>query len=307
MWLVFNPHFDPLRAWRRAKAEAIRIIALELPALDAMSPKFHERFDLRVNLDEARKRFVNRAYNEIWTRIFLRLTERDQNSYQRQVLTAIGERVDFRTALTTQIGEGFTRNLQAIEALYEAMHEVLGRGQLLSIAVQSILGQAEVDLGVEWRDGRFWRTGAANLDAGLVNDPLRWLRQADMHNVLTPYEKGLGHLLVATQRPEVLADVITDMYEALEALAKNVTGRAGSDLSGNRELFIAKVKASAAYKKLLADYISYANEFRHAAELGTSKPTTSLPEVESFVYLTGVFIRLAISAGAAEGSAGAVS
>ena len=83
------------------------------------------------------------------------------------------------------------------------------------------------------------------------------------------------------------------MYEALEALAKIVTGR-GRDLSGNAELFIKKLRASQGYKKILKDYISYANEFRHAQQEEKKKPARSISEVESFVYLTGLFIRLAI-------------
>jgi len=85
------------------------------------------------------------------------------------------------------------------------------------------------------------------------------------------------------------------MYEAVEALAKVVTGRQGKDLSQNRELFISKVDASDAYKVLLKDYIDYANEFRHAEQEGEPKPVMTEREAESFVYLTGIFIRLAMT------------
>jgi hypothetical protein len=84
------------------------------------------------------------------------------------------------------------------------------------------------------------------------------------------------------------------MYEALEALAKIVTGRPDKDLSANRELFIKKVKASDEYKQLLKDYIDYANKFRHAVKEGESRPKLTEKEAESFIYLTGLFIRLAI-------------
>ena len=93
---------------------------------------------------------------------------------------------------------------------------------------------------------------------------------------------------------KLLFDVVTDLYESLEALAKLVTGRPDKDLSGNRELFLRKVNASDAYKSLLKDYIDYANHFRHAESPAKPKPTVSEREAESFVYLTGVFIRLAI-------------
>jgi sulfur transfer protein SufE len=85
------------------------------------------------------------------------------------------------------------------------------------------------------------------------------------------------------------------MYEALEALAKVVTGR-DKDLSANRELFLSKVKASEGYKGILKEYIEYANNFRHAPKQGQEKPNVSVNECESFVYLTGLFIRLAIRA-----------
>ena len=82
--------------------------------------------------------------------------------------------------------------------------------------------------------------------------------------------------------------------EALEALAKIVTSRPDKDLSANRELFLSKVNASDEYKQLLKGYIDYANRFRHAAREGQRRPELSPKEVESFVYLTGVFIRLAM-------------
>jgi hypothetical protein len=105
---------------------------------------------------------------------------------------------------------------------------------------------------------------------------------AIIHKLLSQYIKKDG-----------LSDVITDMYEAVEALAKKVTGR-DKDLSENRELFISKVKASDHYKVMLKDYIDYANDFRHAEREGKPKPQLSEREVESFVYLTGIFIRLAM-------------
>jgi len=66
-------------------------------------------------------------------------------------------------------------------------------------------------------------------------------------------------------------------------------------LSGNAEMFIKTVKASEYYKELLKDYISYANQFRHVVRHAGARPILTIPEVESFIYLTGLFIRLAIN------------
>jgi len=131
------------------------------------------------------------------------------------------------------------------------------------------------------------------LDEKLVNEELQWLSTQGYESVLGPFKRGLDHFLHSEQRPELLSDVITDMYEALEALAKIATGN-DRELSGNRELFISNVKASQEYKQILKGYIGYANKFRHALTGGKKRPDISRKEAESFIYLTGLFIRLAI-------------
>jgi hypothetical protein len=91
-----------------------------------------------------------------------------------------------------------------------------------------------------------------------------------------------------------LADVVTDMYEALETTAKFVTGNQTKDLSGNREKFVTQLKLSPYYKIILRDYIEYANEYRHGIELSRERIPLISKEVEAFIYLTGLFIRLAL-------------
>ena len=127
----------------------------------------------------------------------------------------------------------------------------------------------------------------------MVNEILHWLRSHGYETVLEPDCKGLSHFFHAWKRPELLADVITEAYEALESLAKITTQRPDRDLSGNRELFFSKVKASPEYKQLPKDYIEYADRFRHAAQESRLRPELST-EVESFVYLTGLSIRLVL-------------
>jgi len=100
-------------------------------------------------------------------------------------------------------------------------------------------------------------------------------------------------LLDVQKRPEMLTDTVTDTYEALEAMAKVVTGK-DKDLSGNKELFLSKLGLGSHHKNMLSDYIEYANQYRHAAKPGEKREPPKPAEVEAFVYATGMFIRLAI-------------
>ncbi|HSL01905.1 MAG TPA: hypothetical protein VK901_00005 [Nitrospiraceae bacterium] len=54
------------------------------------------------------------------------------------------------------------------------------------------------------------------------------------------------------------------------------------------------MNVSEEYNPILKAYIAYANEFRHAAEKGQKKAIPPRHEVESFIYLTGLFVRLAM-------------
>ena len=254
--------------------------------------KFIDRFNIEVGQDEARKRFVNRAYNRIFHKFFYDLHQNERYRIHLEIVSALGDKYLYHTNLEHHIGDDFYRNLLALETIYQSLDHY--DRDPCDLLIKLIMQESEVDLGVRWANGRFIRTGAKLLDEKLVNDVIHWFRKKRYSSVLIPFEKGLNHFLQSDKHSELLSDVITDMYESLEALSKIITKHPKKDLSGNRELFISKMKASDAYKKLLSEYINYANEFRHAAEEGRNKPSISPREVESFIYLTGLFIRLAV-------------
>lgn len=261
---------------------------------------FHERFEINVNTEEARKRFVNRALNTIFFTLFYsnKLSADDQFYCKNKIATALGKRYFYNTSIDEYINGDFLNCLQAIEAFYDYLKssyttQMRVSLNLLNSEVIKLLEQVEVDLGLKWENGKFIRTGAKLLDEKLINDPLRWMRKEKYSTVTLPFEKGLEHFLESERNPNLLSDVITDMYEALESLVKIVVGN-NKDLSANREIFIKKVNVSEEYKAVLKEYIAYANIFRHGLNETAQRPILLVKEVESFVYLTGIFIRLAM-------------
>ncbi len=259
-----------------------------------MAEKFHERFNIHVPVEEAKKQFVNRAHNEVFGRALFELPEGIRTSAEVAVLTILGikNRYDY-SPLTRYVGEEFWTNVKAVEALFQILKGER-RAESLDRVIQNILFLSEVDLGIRWHEGHFVPSGSPLLDEKLVNDVLNCLKPKKFEGVLNPFRKGLEDLLHSIKTPTRLPDVVTEMYEALEALAKIVTGRGDKDLSGNAELFIKAVQVSDTYKPILKEYIVYGNKIRHAGKDGQPKPDLTRKEVESFVYMTGVFIRLAV-------------
>jgi hypothetical protein len=256
--------------------------------------KFHERFDIRVNLEEAQQRFVNRAYNQIFDGFLWTKYRFKYGLFIRGVATELGKRFVDDAGFDIYIGNDFRKCLQALERIYRDFPFITDDPPgLLDLMIKNLLEQSDFNLGIKWQEGIFIKSGAELLDDNLVNESLKWLHDQSYDNVYIPFEKALSHFLESDKRAELLSDVITNLYESLEALAKIITGR-DKDLSANRELFIKKVNASNAYKRILKEYIAYANKFRHAVDEGMQKPKLSTEEVESFIYLTGIFIRLTV-------------
>lgn len=258
-----------------------------------MTDKFHERFNIHVPIEEARKRFVNRIHNEALGRFFYALPDGVRHQAEGTVITILGIENTHHQSLTRYIGDDFRNNVRGVEALFNALN-MAGRGRLLEPIILNILSLSEVDLGIRWHEGRFAPSGSPLLDEKLVNDVLNCLKPKEFEGVLKPFQKGLEDLIQSINIPARIQDVVTEMYEALEALAKIVTGRRDKDLSSNAELFIKSAQVSDAYKPILKEYIAHGNKIRHAGKDGQPKQDLTRKEVESFVYLTGVFIRLAV-------------
>jgi len=264
---------------------------------------FHLRFNIDVPLEEARENFINRILNDINSEFPL-LEDWGEDEYDytgwtdinRYVAHKLGKRYTKYSFVEYADTDKFLEFLRALEALYEAFYQLYtdGRPAMISRMINNALQKSEVDLGVEWQNGRFLPSGARLLDEALVNDNLRWLSKPKYTSVREAFEKGLHHLAEAANKPEGFNDTVTEMHKALEALARVVLGN-DKGLSANREAFVDKLNLSDYYKRMLKDYIEYANKLsRHAPKLGATRARLLPSEVEAFVYATGLFIRLSL-------------
>ena len=280
----------------------------------AMS-NFNERFDIPVDIEAERQKFIARVSNEIFDdlpggKMFYKssITQDEVEAYHRRVrpiVSFLGKpyqpsgSIHTKTKLTSYIDIGnFLEVLKTIEAIYATEHVWGGnpfgnRQEIIDEKVNAILAQSELDIGIRWQDGKFWPKGAELLDEQLVNDPLKWLRTNGHSTVIDSFEKALRHFLEAETRPDVLSNVIEDAYKGLEALAKIILGN-DRDLSQNREKFVSEIKGKEFHKKLLKEYVDYGCKYRHGADPESPRPQPTITEAEFFLYFTGTFLRLAM-------------
>jgi hypothetical protein len=267
-----------------------------------MSEPFHKRFDIEVSVEEVRRRFVNR----------IRIGTKDaagkalsENFYPDQLMEAIcfklGETPGFSDGLSRfmenwddLVEADFLKCLHTTEAVYCALtigaEEV---AQSFDRFIRVVLSESEVDLDIVWNGQIFIKKGAQLLDERLINDPLHWLREPKYENVLMPFEKGLSHWMEVHKDKKRCGDVVTDMYESLEALAKITTMR-NTDLTGNREKFASELRLPEQYARMLKEYVDFGCKYRHSPGMTETREYPSEQDTEAFMYMTGLFIRRAI-------------
>jgi hypothetical protein len=250
---------------------------------------------METKLDEAKRRFVDRVVNDI----FDHLGSIALPSFKRAFAQLLGKRYQSALSVEAYIDPGFEGALQALEAVHAAyrsrfLADVEGL-HALNLQIQSLLEEADVDLGLQWANGQFVQYDVTFLDERLIDHVLRWLQEQNYENVLKPYRQGLRSFVHAKQHPEERAHVVTAMSEAFAALAKNMMKRSDADLDANKDLFIKAFNASHGYNDLLSAYIEYAKTMRQTTQFGRAQRSLSIHEVEFFIYLTSIFVRFVAS------------
>lgn len=168
------------------------------------------------------------------------------------------------------------------------LHQTLKGRELEGLTdwIKAALNHANIDIGVRWRDGMFYPSGAKELDERLVEEPFEWLDAF-------PKEKVDYLNAVSSYTHKEYAEVIGNCYLVIEGLARSVLKNART-LDNNREDLMKKIGLSQNWKGLLSNFINYANEFkRHAAE---NRHDVNPIEVEGFLYLTGLLVRMIVEA-----------
>ena len=145
-----------------------------------------------------------------------------------------------------------------------------------------------IDLGVSFKNGKFYKKGAKELDNKLIFEPLEWLNEY-------PKTKIFFEGAIKENLQKDYPDAITKSYSALESLVKTFLSN-NTNLNKNIPKLLEKLNLPDQWGKILFNFCDYAHEFssRHGKGEKTKIAIASPEIVEAYIYFTGLIIRLVI-------------
>jgi len=152
--------------------------------------------------------------------------------------------------------------------------------------ISTILALSNADLGISYQGGMFFPKGEEILDKELVGESLKILsnylnEDKDLRNALMNYSSGSKY------------GVIENCYRCTEGLLRQIL-RNNKTLIDNKPEILKKLNLTDHWKKILAQYIEYGNEYgRHASD---KRHNLNDEEVEGYLYMTCVLVRLILKA-----------
>jgi hypothetical protein len=251
--------------------------------------KFDKIFGISSTVYEEQIKFVNRIEN------FLFNNERIKGNIKlfKNACYELGEdaasMISIHNQYRIQIEEApnfklitrgdFKKTLRVIVAIYTVTN-----GQLkddFSRLINDIISKSNIDIGVRWADGVFYPTGDKVLDEELIEKSLQCLEKY-------PNEKKDIKNALENHQAKKLDGVVENCYKGIEGLLRILFNNKKTLIDNKTEL-LGKLDMSDEWRRMIAAYIGYANEYhRHAGE---NRHDLKPNEVEAFLYLTCLLIK----------------
>lgn len=259
--------------------------------------RFNEAFGLQDSITVERQRFVQRTNDLVWG--YINHWGNWKRGWLQEVCIELGIGMQQAQSAAYQrrkvldptpqdlTGDDFDATLKLVCVVYHVVSRHADNiADEVDQRVRRVMSLATVDLGVTWNRGMFYPSGAEFLDHGLIEDPFRWLDAA-------PEPKELFRKSVVDYAQKRYSDSVAGGFKTLERLAAITLGNERT-LDNNKGELLQRLGISPQWRSLLNNFMQYANDFaRHA-----SQPQAQLEpaEVEAFLYLAGVFVRLILKA-----------
>ncbi len=254
-----------------------------------MNENIYERLGIVSDLKNEQKKFFNR--------IEVLLSKLD---YKIKLTGSLILHSDFIDKLAFKLGRGrrnfisaylnqndFMQNVIVCQLLLEIMPSYAKElYYFLSDGIMEAFSLSLIDLGVKFKNGYFIKSGVKVLDNKLIFDTLVFLNKYKTGKKM--FEEALRDLLKKDYE-----DAITKAFSAVESITKTILNNKKA-FKNNKEELLKKLSLSQEWKTILLKYEEFANErsSRHGKEETHTKESNNPSEVEAYIYLAGIILRL---------------
>ncbi len=262
---------------------------------------FNKNFGIGANINEEENKFVQRINQTVFYTLQKNYYKNGYKDLFISICYRLGinglEMVDklnrrnFSDSIRVPDIINITRNdyMETLKVLV-LLYNDSSKEQKISISssIELALSQSAIDLGIRWKDGMFYPSGAKELDEKLINDNLEWLEKYP--ETRTMYSAALSRFNISLTDPSARKDAITNAYSAIESLSRVLLNNK-KNFEANSNEVVDKLGLPKEYKSIVHYYKQIAHEYssRHAGS------EFSHEEAEAFIYMTGILIRLIIN------------
>ena len=263
-----------------------------------MNKEIFARFNIKIDLKESQKRFRNKVNNILFHSNLFNDGSFDLQNIEFQFCNEYGLKFeDYSLAFESDylkdnisFEEYLLRLICIIEILFEKVPKI---AETFCELIAEYINESPTDLNLRIvkikKSYSIFPKGSELLDVKLVDDSLNILSKPKYESVKIAFEKGLKEYLQSSQDKSKLKNCLRDMQLAMDELSKIVL----KDRNVGVKHLIKnenwpKTGLNDYFKKMLFEY----NEMLDKLSKHSSVSKFSEKEVESVIYLTGLFIRL---------------
>lgn len=246
--------------------------------------EIYKRLGLKTDISNERKKFINRM-QLVADYIGERVSSKLSDTLDHEVSFRLGtNEEDFSSYLQKADFDETLLWCEVVVAQLSEYNEEVSR--YLQGRITQALEESLIDLGIIYKEAKFYRKGAEELDQTLIIETLDWLKE------YPAARDSFGEALKEYLRKDY-ADAITKCYSALESITKEYVG-SDKGLDNLIPELLSKLSLSEQWKSILASFCKYAHEFgsRHGKRKGAHARKLNLGEVEAYIYQTGLIMRL---------------
>ena len=152
----------------------------------SMHRPFEKRWDISLDYDTVYERFITRIQNGLHYHFEFLMSDQHSEDDNGSILVAVANTLGRKYVAYW----GFDRYiddadkyslLRALEGLYVSLPDELI--DVLDPMITNAINMSEIDLGIQWENGMFLKTGAKLLDEELINVSLTWLSDDKYKNI----------------------------------------------------------------------------------------------------------------------------